>query len=193
MRSFKPQLTLRTRQSNTDSHFLNFIKKAGRFTLLAFFILSTNSCTLFEKPEDPKEQVLKRAIKQKVFYASYENVWRALHQVIRYPIAAENQDTGIIETEYIKSVDGFLPPDMTKAPSPGLRYKLVFTVARGKLNNRDATRVTMDKRIEILRDFFSEPELVPSDGLEEKVTFYRIERELAISEAIRRMNEGVAL
>ena len=193
MRSFKPQLTLPTLQKSTDSHFLNFVIKTGRLLLPVFFILSTASCTLFDKPEDPKEQVLKKSIKQKIFYSSYENVWRALHQVIRYPIAAENQDTGVIETEYIKSVDGFITPDMTKAPSPGLRYKLVFTVARGKLNNRDATRVTMDKRIEILRDFFSEPELVPSDGLEEKVIFYRIERELSISDSIRRMNEGVAL
>lgn len=184
---------LRILQNSTSFQTFHIFFKTGRIILPVFFIFTLSHCALFERPEDPKEQVLKKAIKQKIFYASYENVWRALHQVIRYPIAAENQDTGIIETEYIKAVDGFQTPEMKKSPSPGLRYKLIFTVARGKQNNRDATRVTMDKKIEILRDFFSEPELMPSDGLEEKVIFYRIDRELAISESIRRMNEGVAL
>ncbi|MFN7903882.1 MAG: hypothetical protein ACK5P5_01740 [Pseudobdellovibrionaceae bacterium] len=184
---------LRILQNSTSLYIFHIIFKAGKIILPAFFIFSLSNCALFDRPEDPKEQVLKKAIKQKIFYTSYENVWRALHQVIRYPITAENQDTGIIETEFIKAVDGFQTPEMKKSPSPGLRYKLIFTVARGKQNNRDATRVTIDKKIEILRDFFSEPEIIPSDGLEEKVIFYRIDRELAISESIRRMNEGVAL
>lgn len=184
MKSFKQPLTSPILQNLTNCLQSFFFQKARGLGLLAFLMLTT-SCTLFDKPEDPKEMVLKKSIKQKVFYSNYENVWRSLHQVIRYPIAAENQDTGIIETEFIKAVDGFLAPEMVKAPSPGLRYKLIFTVARGKFNNRDATRVTLDKRIEILRDFFSEPEVVPSDGLEEKVIFYRIDRELVISEAMK--------
>jgi hypothetical protein len=193
MRLFRQRRTLLTHRKNIDSTCISFSILAGRFFLPVFFIFGTTNCTLFDKPEDPKEQVLKKSFKQKVFYSSYENVWRALHQVIRYPIAAENQDTGIIETEFIKAIDGFLAPDVTKAPSPGLRYKLIFTVARGKFNNRDATRVTLDKRIEILRDFFSEPETMPSDGLEEKVIFYRIDRELTVSEAIRKLGEGANL
>lgn len=124
--------------------------------------------------------------KQRVFFASYDNVWRAAHAVIKYPIAQENQDTGIIETEYIKGVDGWIPPGAQKPPSSGIRYKLTFTFAKGTTEGRDSTRVTIDKRMEILRDFFSDPEKLESDGLEEKILFYRIERELVIQDALKK-------
>lgn len=124
--------------------------------------------------------------KQKVFFATQDAVWRAAHAVLKYPIAQENQDTGIIETEYIKGVDGWLPPNEARPPSSGIRYKLVLTFAKGKTEGRDSTRVTIDKKMEILRDFFSEPEYMETDGLEEKIIFYRIERELIINEALKR-------
>lgn len=126
--------------------------------------------------------------KQKVYFSSYDNVWRAAHASIKYPISQENQDTGIIETEYIKGVDGWLPPGATKPPSTGIRYKLTLTFAKGTTEGRESTRVNIDKKIEILRDFFSDPEPIQSDGLEEKIIFYRIERELIIMEALKKAN-----
>ena len=126
--------------------------------------------------------------KQKVYFANYDQVWRAAHAVLKYPIAQENQDTGIIETEYIKGLDGWLPPNEQRPPSSGIRYKLILTFAKGKTEGRESTRVTIDKKMEILRDFFSEPEPIESDGLEEKILFYRIERELIINEALKRAN-----
>ncbi|HEY1079358.1 MAG TPA: hypothetical protein VGE46_04645 [Bdellovibrio sp.] len=126
--------------------------------------------------------------KQKVFFANYDQVWRAAHAVLKYPIAQENQDTGVIETEYIKGIDGWLPPNEQRPPSSGIRYKLTLTFAKGKTEGRESTRVTIDKKVEILRDFFSEPEYMETDGLEEKIIFYRIERELIINEALRRAN-----
>ncbi|MBC7370005.1 MAG: hypothetical protein H7326_00465, partial [Bdellovibrionaceae bacterium] len=98
----------------------------------------------------------------------------------------ENQDTGFLETEYIKGVDGFLAPEVAKTPSAGIRYKLVFNFAKGRTEGRESTRVTVEKKIERLRDFFSEPDLIPSDGLEEKVIFYRIEREIVIADALKK-------
>ncbi|MNL53046.1 hypothetical protein D3C87_1762630 [compost metagenome] len=126
--------------------------------------------------------------KQRVFFAPYDNVWRAAHAVLKYPIAQENQDTGVIETEYIKGIDGWLPPDTERSPSSGIRYKLTMTFAKGKTEGRESTRITIDKRMEILRDFFSEPESLESDGLEEKIIFYRIERELIIQDTLKRAN-----
>lgn len=126
--------------------------------------------------------------KQKVYFANYDQVWRAAHAVLKYPIAQENQDTGIIETEYIKGLDGWLPPNEQRPPSSGIRYKLILTFAKGKTEGRESTRVTIDKKMEILRDFFSEPEPIESDGLEEKILFYRIEREIIINEALKRAN-----
>lgn len=126
--------------------------------------------------------------KQKVYFANYDSVWRAAHAVLKYPIAQENQDTGIIETEFIKGIDGWLPPDQKKPISSGVRYKLTLTFVRGKTDGRESTRVTIEKKMEILRDFFSPPENLESDGLEEKVIFYRIEREVLINETLKKVN-----
>jgi hypothetical protein len=144
-------------------------------------------CSLFDKKPSAHARMTKIS-KQKVFFAPYDSVWRAAHNVLKYPIAQENQDNGIIETEYIKGLDGWLAPGEQRSPSSGIRYKLTMTFAKGKTDGRESTRVTLDKRMEILRDFFSEPESMESDGLEERIIFYRIERELIISEALKKAN-----
>lgn len=38
-----------------------------------------------------------------------------------------------------------------------------------------------------MKDFFSDVEILDSDGLEEKTLFYRMERELLIEEAIKKL------
>lgn len=144
-------------------------------------------CSLFDKKPSAHARMA-QINKQKVFFAPYDSVWRAAHAVLKYPIAQENQDTGFIETEYIKGLDGWLPPNEQSPPSSGIRYKLTLTFAQGKTDGRESTRVTIDKKMEILRDFFSAPESLESDGLEEKILFYRIERELIINDALKRAN-----
>ncbi|MGZ3771532.1 MAG: hypothetical protein ACXVCP_18240 [Bdellovibrio sp.] len=144
-------------------------------------------CSLFDKKPSAHAR-MGQINKQKVFFAPYDTVWRAAHSVIKYPIAQENQDNGIIETEYIKGLDGWMPPNEQRPPSSGIRYKLTLIFAKGTTDGRESTRVTIDKRMEILRDFFSEPETMESDGLEEKIIFYRIERELIINEVLKKQN-----
>ncbi len=149
-------------------------------------VLLGSGCSLFDRQQDPENAILKQSIHQKVYFAAYDSVWRAAHTSIKYPIAVENQDTGYLETEFIKGVDGFLPPEVSKPPSAGIRYKLVFNFAKGRTEGRESTRVTIEKKIERLRDFFSEADGVASDGLEERVLFYRIEREIVIAEALKK-------
>ncbi len=146
--------------------------------------LAGGCATKIEKPED----VVKKQTKQKVYLAAYDEVWRAAHTALKYPIVNENQDTGLIETDYIKAQDGFMPPDQ-QVPSSGLRYKIVMIFAKGKSQGQESVRLTIDKKVEKLRDFFSEAESFTSDGLEEKVLFYRIERELLISKGLRKASE----
>lgn len=153
---------------------------------LICFVLFASGCSLFDVQPDPENAFLRQSIHQKVFFASYDTVWRAAHTSIKYPIAMENQDTGYLETEFIKGIDGFFPPESTKPPSAGIRYKLIFSFARGKTEGRESTRVTIEKKIERLRDFFSEADTLASDGLEEKILFYRIEREIVIAEALKK-------
>ncbi|MBL7669544.1 MAG: hypothetical protein JNM39_03585 [Bdellovibrionaceae bacterium] len=144
-------------------------------------------CSLFDRrPNSAISSFVAGGANQRVLFAPYDQVWRAAHTVIKYPIAGENQDTGLLETETIKFLDGWLPPEIPKQPSHGMRYKLFLTFAKGRIEGRESTRLTIEKKIEKQKDFFSEPDQIESDGLEEKVIFYRIERELIINETLRR-------
>ncbi len=156
---------------------------------LFLIVFALSACAILE-PQANKMKQSRQTTPQRVYYANFDQVWRAAHTVIRYTIANENQETGHLETEYVKAVDGWLPPESDKKPSAGLRYKLVVSFSKGKVDSRDSTRVTIEKRIEVLRDFFSEPETLTSDGLEEKILFYRFERELLITEALKKASSN---
>lgn len=150
-------------------------------------ILTLSGCSLFDRR--PESGGIPQASLQRVYYAPFDQVWRAAHAVLKYPIASENPDAGFIETEYIKGIDGFIPPDKRKPPSAGMRYRIHMSFAKGQVDGRESTRLTIAKRVEVLRDFFSDPEAVDSDGLEEKVLFYRIDRELVVFETLRRSTD----
>ncbi len=154
---------------------------------LILFSLSLIAGGCVSKPQNP-DKLVQKQLEQKIFLSPYDEVWRAAHKVLKYPIVNENQDTGIIETDYIKGQDGFIAPEKP-VPSSGLRYKIVMIFAKGKSLGKESVRVTIDKKIEKLRDFFSDAEPVASDGLEEKVIFYRMERELLISKGLRKAAE----
>lgn len=154
------------------------------------FLLATHwGCSLFEKQSDSADKIIQKASKQKIFFAPYDLVWKAAHLSIKYTIASENQDFGVIETDYVKAVDGWLAPDRTKPEFKSARYKIVMTFARGRIEGRDSTRVTIDKKIEVFRDFISEKQIISSDGLEELSLFYRIEREIVIDQALKKAAE----
>ena len=155
-----------------------------------FLAISTslvfNGCALFEKQTESIDQIIQKSSNQKIFFANYDLVWKATHSTIKYTIASENQDFGVIETDYVKSVDGWLPPDKTKPDFKSARYKLTFTFAKGNTDGRESTRITIEKKIEVFRDFISDTQIVPSDGLEELALFYRIEREVIIAQALKK-------
>lgn len=159
------------------------------FILVSFTLISGCSSHLLQ-PETP-EAIIERSSQQKIFFAPYDEVWKAAHAVLKYTIAAENQDFGIIETDYIKAVDGWLPPYLTKPQHPSSRYKLVMNFAKGKkADSQETVRVTIEKKIEVFKDFISAVKTVPSDGMEEKAIFYRIERELVIAKALKKASEN---
>lgn len=168
------------------SHAAQWISRAA---LICILIYGGARCALLQTGPVKPEEVIKKQTRQKIFLSSYDDVWRAAHTAIRYPIVHENQDTGLIETEFIKAQDGFWPPEKP-VPSSGLRYKIVMSFAKGKTQGRESVRVTIDKKIEKLRDFFSDAETMGSDGLEEKVIFYRMERELLISRGLKKASEN---
>jgi len=127
---------------------------------------------------------------QKIYYFPYDNVWRAAQLSLKYPIAVNNMDHGVLETDFIKADDGFIAPIEDKIPSSGVRYKITMTLSKGKVDGREGIRVSINKYVEKKRDFFAESEVLISDGLEEKVIFYRMERELIIDEALKKAARG---
>lgn len=149
--------------------------------LLCFILASCASETPIEKKKTPA-----KLIHQKIFYYPYDNVWRAAQLALKYPIAVNNMDHGILETDYIKADDGFISPGNQNIPSSGIRYKITLILAKGKVDNREGIRVTIDKVMEKKRDFFADAEPLISDGLEEKVIFYRMDRELIIDEGLKK-------
>lgn len=158
---------------------------------LIISLLLISGCGSQVLQSESPEAIIERSSQQKIFHAPYDEVWKAAHSVLKYTIAAENQDFGVIETDFIKAVDGWLPPFRTRPQFPSSRYKLIISFARGKKGeSQETVRVTIDKKIEVFKDFISEVKNVNSDGFEEKTIFYRIERELIIAKALKKASEN---
>lgn len=125
-----------------------------------------------------------------VFFAKYEEVEAALKlAMLKYPQRVDNTEAGIFETDYVKGEGRFKPPHQPVEYSSGYRYRVLIRLVRGKSETRSAVKVVVLKQIEMVHDFFSEANSLPSDGLEEQVILYRIGRELQINKALQRANE----
>ncbi len=66
----------------------------------------------------------------------------------------------------------------------------IFTFAKGKTNGRESTRVTLEKKIEVFKSIISDTQSISSDGQEEKIIFYRMEREIIIALALKKAVEA---
>ena len=164
----------------------NFSKAFG-LVICVFFL---GGCSLLQPPTTNAAKIIRSTSRQKVFYYNYDLVWRAAQLSLRYPMSINNMDNGVLETEYISLVDGFISPIEESPKTSGVRYKINLILARGKVEGRDSVRVTVNKYIEKKSDFFSETSQLESDGLEENVILYRIERELIIEEALKKAARG---
>lgn len=130
----------------------------------------------------------------KVFNEDFEIVWRASQLALqKYPLRVNNIDKGLLETDWVKGYEIWSPPFTPKVKAAGTRYKILLRTIKGKTQGESAVKVTLQKKIEKIRDFFSDIETPPSDGFEEKALLYRIEREIQIDRALQisqeQMNE----
>ncbi len=126
---------------------------------------------------------------QRVYFYPYDLVWRAAQISLRYPIQMNNMDTGLIETEWVRMVDGYQAPFETNLKPQGVRYKISLQVVRGNFEGKKSVKVTINKKMERLKNFFVEPEKLESDLIEERLLLYRVQRELQIEEGIRNSNK----
>ena len=147
--------------------------------LILVFLMAQIGCTT------PAPKAQKKKFVQRVFMYPYDSVWKAALLTLKYPLAINNTDNGVLETEWIRAEDGFNPP-FAKKSSSGVRYKILMNVVKGKADGLSSIKVTVNKKVEKQRDFFSDSEDLSSEGLEETVILYRMERELIIEEAIKK-------
>lgn len=118
----------------------------------------------------------------RVFTAKYEDVEIAVKQaMIKYPQRIDNTEAGIFESDYVKGDQRFVSPAAKNELPIGYRYRILIRLIRGKVEGTSVVKVAVTKHIELARDFFSQPDPVASDGLEEAVILYRIGRELDIA------------
>ncbi|HVK62310.1 MAG TPA: hypothetical protein VM432_12195, partial [Bdellovibrionales bacterium] len=101
----------------------------------------------------------------------------------------DNTEAGIFETDYVKGDGRFSPAHESREFSSGYRYRLLVRMVRGKKEARSAVKVSITKQIQLARDFFSDPDELTSDGLEEKSILYRINREISIARGLNRAIE----
>lgn len=161
----------------------------SRFLIAAMTLAAATGCENLQTHDNRVQRALESANQQRVYFGTYEAVWRAAQVALKYPIALNNMDNGILETDWIRALDGFMPPASKRTPSAGVRYRLQLTLVKGRINNRESVKVTIKKLLQRQSDFFSDAEPLPSDALEEKVILYRIERELIIFEALKKISQ----
>lgn len=165
---------------------LQTARQISKFSFLVSILFLGVGCASLDSPTNPTSSKQIVAV-SKLFPYSYESVWRAAQLSVKYPIAVNSIDTGVLETDWIKAVDGFENPAASKdMKSFGFKYKIILNISKGKNESRPIVRASVTKKIELQRDFFSETEAFNSDGLEEKAILYRIERELVIEDAIKK-------
>lgn len=170
-------------QKQQRQAFFSFLLAVFTFV----FVLFLSGCALFEERVGPKPTL---GPQERVYYFPIEDVWRATLMALQspnnYPLRVNNMDTGLIETDRLKGSEAWQAPHVTVPYASGYSSRLIIRVIKGSLGKRPAIKVNIRKDAKVQRDFFSEPETVVSDGLEEKVILYRIEREIQVERALRR-------
>jgi hypothetical protein len=101
-----------------------------------------------------------------------------------YTITSANKDAGILQTDWENQR---FNPDLYENPEiqPQLeevrsRLKIKLSKARTNDTGKRAVRVQINKEFEVFKNFYSDWERSPTDGLEEQVVLYRIHQNLKI-------------
>lgn len=128
---------------------------------------------------------------EKIFQEELSPVWNAVQLAMSgYAVKINDIESGVFETQFIRGEKAWVSPNQDEKLSGGQRYKISIRALKGKTNDGlPSIKVTILKRAEIQRDFFSEFEKTPSDGQEELAIMYRIERELSIAKALSKIKK----
>lgn len=174
-------------------NFCAFLGKSNRKLLSTLILLSgLYSCSSYEQFRYITEEF---EIPQKLYKQDFNQTWLAVLQVMKnYPLEITNQEAGVIKTRWIDNTlevnfaDSFGSSDAVKAA----KFKLILNVVKGYRSKREVAKVTVYRRQMIEQDFLQGWKVIPSDGILEKTILYRIERNLAIADKLKQIEEQKA-
>ena len=152
------------------------------YFLSLFVLLTTLSCTSIEK---------NNLLHSVVFPHSFSTVWSAALLVLKdYPIETEIKESGEIKTKMIRGYEIWEPPEGMIEGIDKRTYQLEIVLRRG-LGPRKApyTHVSIMKNEFEDKDFIQQNIPVPSNGIEENLILYRIQRELFLMDEVENFKE----
>lgn len=128
--------------------------------------------------------------KETVIFAPYDKVWRAAQLALsKYPLSVSNMDAGKIITGPIEGPLIWQPVHQEPIDTQGLEAKIQLQLTQGKINDKEAIKIVINKKLFRKVDFFSEKKELKSLGYEEESLLYRIKRELIIESVIDKLAE----
>lgn len=156
--------------------------KPNFFKLSALLlVLSSLACS------SPPKKVSKKDENTVYIKASFDKVWRSAQVALNiYPIEISNMDKGYTKTRSVQLNSIFKPIHTDVKVFNGDQYTLTIHMLKGSIRGQEVVKITATKRIQRKRDFFSPPEKIESDGLEEQMILYRIQRETIIDNIFER-------
>lgn len=139
-----------------------------------------------EKPEDLH-------LPSKIYLGEFSKIWKAVQRASRnYEYSQKDDQLGFIQTRWRDNTfneNEILDED--EDPVASSKIQLFIYVRKGRWKNQDAAKVIIFKKQRVGSDVAIEGdedsnfittnwEVVPSDGIQEKVFFYRVRRLLSL-------------
>lgn len=124
----------------------------------------------------------RKPINEAVFRGSMDQVWMATEKTLaNYPISESNRDSGVLTTDFLRGPQCWQSPVEVEKYSAGVRCSLTLQLIKIPHNG---IRVRVNKSLQMMRDFISEPEDMDNNGMEEMMILYRIDRELTVAKEV---------
>ena len=118
---------------------------------------------------------------EQTYETERETAWEALVQVFKpYPQKTVDAEGGLIETERLRGRHLFRPPPAVPEQTSGRFFYTLKATLREEEDEPEIVRAQIRKTVSKQKDFFSDPESLPSDGFEEEALLYRLSREIQI-------------
>ncbi len=154
-----------------------------------FFLSLLVACTSYEQFRHMTQEF---EIPSKIYDADYIQTWQAVLNVVqKYNLEIKNQESGVIRTHWVDYTDeaNFIESFENQGVIKTAHFKIIINVSKGFRGTKEVTKVTIYKRQIVEYDFLQGKKVIPSDNILEKIILYRINRVLAINNALKAIED----